>query len=89
MTNKSTFKWTKGGNPTHTQHFLHLEAGYYVVSRPTSRSGYTRRGGGSGADWEVHYMNRYGQTCKRVGLIPGLKRAKAYAERLAGDASLF
>lgn len=83
-----SFTWSKGGTPTTTQHFLHLASGYYVVSRPTKMKGYTRRGDGSGADWSVHFMDRYGQTRKRVGLITGLTRAKAYAERLATDPSL-
>lgn len=85
---KTRFTWTKGGSPILTQHFLHLDGGFFVVSRSTTRSGYQRRGPAPGADWEVHFMDRFGQTRKRVGLITGLKRAKAYAERLASDPSL-
>lgn len=85
---KTRFTWTKGGSPILTQHFLHLDGGFYVVSRKASRSGYQRRGQCKGADWEVYFMDRYGQSRKRVGLITGLNRAKAYAERLASDPSL-
>lgn len=85
---KILLTWSKGEDQNTTRHFLHLPNGYFVVSRKASRTGYSRKGKISGADWEVFFMDRYGQARKRVGLITGLKRAKAYAERLASDPTL-
>jgi len=74
--------WSSARTENTTRHFLHLSGGYYILTRTGGKKGYSRR---NGADWEVRYTDRYGQHSVRCGLIPGLERAKAYAERLASD----
>mgnify|MGYP005990203353 CR=1 FL=1 len=76
-------KWTRHTTPTHTQHYLHTRSGYYLVSRPTGKSGYKRKGNFAGADWEVFFTDSFCQRHTRVGLITGLRRAKLFAEKLA------
>jgi len=82
---KTILEWSTARTEERTRHFLHLPGGYYILSRNAGRTGYSRKGKAAGADWEVRYTDRFGQNSVRCGLITGLARAKAFAERLAND----